>query len=46
MGRAQPIHREVDPFAIAAVAQTAVNDGASAIGRTDHIDDHRSAAAR
>lgn len=41
MGRAQPIHREVDPFAVAAVADTAVNDGASAMVGTGRRDDHR-----
>ena len=46
MGRAQPIHWEVDPFAVTPVAHAVVNDGVSAIGRTDQIDDHRVAAAR
>lgn len=41
MGRAQPIHREVDPFAVSAVARPAVNDGALVMGDTRRIDDDR-----
>jgi hypothetical protein len=41
MGRAQPIHREVDPFAV--VARTAVNDGALAVGNPDGAGDNRAA---
>jgi len=41
MGRAQPIHREVDPFAV--TARAAVNDGALAVANPDSADNNRPA---